>query len=432
MSNYYSNLHSTAWLLNSNNNYDFNNIFSSGTEILSSAVKTGTPSWSISSYQIPAYNYNFTTEVINTLNNRPKASSDFVTGKTTAKAGKVYVFGTNIGYNAKSCGLEYWPPGPECPVSKVNSVSFPLHPAPESSAGGCTAPYGGPVAWLVNGVALYGWSDATSYQNGNVWQDVAMSFEIYDMDPCYGHAAKEQYHHHSFSPCLAERLNDKGLKHSPIYGFSFDGYPIYGPYQSNGVLAVSCWQKRVYSDPRMGCPDGTRSCVLVDPVDYSKGTVAVAAGPSLTSTVKTQSGNTISSRSGIYKQDYYFNSTCSAAGKEHLNQFNGHTHDDLGFHYHLTIDSQGVAAFPFGPSLYFYGCTSGSICRTSTCASTTAKTPLVSTTGSSVSLIVMMITSLDPLLVAALTSVITLVMLFMLFKGKIAPSKESKEECCQI
>jgi len=60
--------------------------------------------------------------------------------------------------------------------------------------GGCTAPLVGPVAWLVNGVALYGWGDTTSYQNGDVWQNVAMSFEIYDMDPCYGHAANEQYH----------------------------------------------------------------------------------------------------------------------------------------------------------------------------------------------------------------------------------------------
>jgi len=139
MSSYFENLHATAWLLNSNNNNDYNSFFSSGTEIKSSG-KSGN-SWSISSNQIPTYNYNFTTAVINNLNNRPKASSDFVNGKTTAKAGEVYVFGSNIGYNTKSCRLEYWPPGPECPVSSANSVSFPLHPAPESSAGKFLFPY---------------------------------------------------------------------------------------------------------------------------------------------------------------------------------------------------------------------------------------------------------------------------------------------------
>jgi|APCry1669189070_1035195.scaffolds.fasta_scaffold246478_1 hypothetical protein len=53
---------------------------------------------------------------------------------------------------------------------------------------------GGPVAWLVNGVALYGWSDTLSFNNQGVWQNLAMSFEVYDLDPCYGHAAGTQYH----------------------------------------------------------------------------------------------------------------------------------------------------------------------------------------------------------------------------------------------
>ena len=61
-------------------------------------------------------------------------------------------------------------------------------------AAGCSVPMGGPVAWLVNGVALYGWSDTLSYSNQGVWQNLAMSFEQYDMDPCSGHAANGQYH----------------------------------------------------------------------------------------------------------------------------------------------------------------------------------------------------------------------------------------------
>jgi hypothetical protein len=47
---------------------------------------------------------------------------------------------------------------------------------------------------MVNGVALYGWSDTLSYKSQGVWQNLAMSFEVYDMDPCYGHAAGTQYH----------------------------------------------------------------------------------------------------------------------------------------------------------------------------------------------------------------------------------------------
>jgi hypothetical protein len=76
---------------------------------------------------------------------------------------------------------------------------------------------------------------------------------------------------HTYSPCLGERLGDDGSKHrfdsiflpatchllgddftccdtlpSPLHGFSFDGYPIYGPYHADGTLVVSCWQVRVH------------------------------------------------------------------------------------------------------------------------------------------------------------------------------------------
>ncbi len=30
---------------------------------------------------------------------------------------------------------------------------------------------------------------------------------------------------------------DEGEKHSPLIGFAFEGFPIYGPYESKGVMA---------------------------------------------------------------------------------------------------------------------------------------------------------------------------------------------------
>ena len=114
---------------------------------------------------------------------------------------------------------------------------------------------------------------------------------------------------HSYSPCLGERLGDGGSQHSPVYGFSTDGYPIYGPYQAAGVLAQSCWQKRNYSSPLVGCPGGARTCVLRNPLNYSQGVQNTSAGPSLTALVPTQSGNSILGSSGIYKQDYFYNSS---------------------------------------------------------------------------------------------------------------------------
>lgn len=115
---------------------------------------------------------------------------------------------------------------------------------------------------------------------------------------------------YSYSPCLASRLGDSGLAHSPVYGFSTDGYPIYGPFQASGVVAISCWQRRDYSSSSVvGCASGARTCILKNPLDFSQGKQTVSAGPSLSSTLSTSSGNVISSASGIYKQDYFYNAS---------------------------------------------------------------------------------------------------------------------------
>jgi hypothetical protein len=52
-----------------------------------------------------------------------------------------------------------------------------------------------------------------------------------------GHGSvSEIYHHHFYSPCLAEQAGDNFTGHSPLYAFAFDSYPIYGPYQDTGCV----------------------------------------------------------------------------------------------------------------------------------------------------------------------------------------------------
>lgn len=373
----YSCLHQQSWLLNTNG--DSNSYFTALTEMTSSSYISG--KWSTLTNRIPQYNHEFTSDEINALNSRPKAATDFVSGSTTANAGSTYEFGANIGYKTNSCARGYWPPGPVCPSSAVISNYWDLNPAPEAASGGCYTPKLGVIGRLVNGVSIYGSSDGHSYNNGNVWSNSAPEFEEYDMDICNGHAANGDYHHHHYPRCLAERLADDGSTHSPLYGWMSDSYPVYGPYQSAGVLAAPCWKKRDYSaSSATGCSDGTRSCQLNDPYDYTKGVSSVSAGPSLTSTVTTLSGNAISSASGIFFEDYYFDSACAAQGNQYLDSHNGHSHEPYGYHYHITIDSTEKALFPYFGGPKFYGCSSdGKCCNsrssmsctgTSTCSAT--------------------------------------------------------------
>lgn len=206
---------------------------------------------------------------------------------------------------------------------------------------------------MVNGTAIFNWGDGMSYGN-NQWYNLAPVAEQYDVDICGGHSADGMYHHHFYTSCLATLLEDDGDEHSPIYGFSADGYALYGPYESDGQLAISGWEKRDYgaSEPEGGCDTaGERTCVLVDEYDISQGVVpADADGPNIGENVSTLSGNTIPAADGYYYEDYYY-AKATVTGAM-LDENNGHDADDgKGYHYHITLtqDSDGTLSpsFPY-------------------------------------------------------------------------------------
>ena len=190
------------------------------------------------------------------------------------------------------------------------------------------------------------------YNNEGTWQNLAPIAELYDVDVCGGHAAGTDYHHHFYSACLADLLGDDGTKHSPLYGYAADGYPIYGPYEADGELAVSAWSLRDYSaSSETGCSDGERSCTLVDQHDISLGTEESNTGAGFDEEVTSLSSNTFIATNGYYYEDYYWNSDLTDLGGNYLDQHNGHTSDELGYHYHITLtkDEDGTVtpAFPY-------------------------------------------------------------------------------------
>eukprot|EP01041_Mallomonas_annulata_P004291 gene4291-8530_t len=228
----YSLLHKNSWRTNLNSNY--NSYFSSYTDILYSAYDSTTKTWKVTFNGIVDYTRNFSTSDINALNSRPKKSTDFNSGVTTAVAGKSYVWGADIGYKitGSGCSLKYWPPGPVCPISTSTTFYSTISPAPETGSTGCSLPSLGKAGYMVNGAAIFGFRDGFSYNNGGTWTNLAPEMEQYDMDVCNGHAAMGTYHHHHYPKCLGEKLGDTGsLSHSLIWGWALDGYPIYGPYQ---------------------------------------------------------------------------------------------------------------------------------------------------------------------------------------------------------
>ena len=43
--------------------------------------------------------------------------------------------------------------------------------------------------------------------------------------------------YHKYPSCVKSPFSDDGTQHSPIIGFAFDGFPLYGPYESDNVMA---------------------------------------------------------------------------------------------------------------------------------------------------------------------------------------------------
>lgn len=287
--------------------------------------------------------------------------------------GDVLDFGANIGLDTtgpdcgNTGGIGWWPPGPNCPQDQTVQAYFPNIPAQEP-VDTCYTKLD-TIGLLNNGVAVFNWSDGLGYLGGNDWNNLAAKFEVYDLDLCLGHAELNgKYHQHLNVPCLEEQMGETGTAHSLIYGYAADGYPLYGPWEANGVKAQSCWMARDYADQNpgtTGCDNvtyphdpaavpptfrtaGDRVCQLKDPYDWTAGTTAAATeGPLITDVVPTQSLHNITAVSGVYFEDYYYDAACT--GGEFLDEHNGHdTGDGRGYHYHLTD------TFPYniGPSFY--------------------------------------------------------------------------------
>ena len=318
-------------------------------------VKTGVPQYDV---VVSAGN-------IDEFNSRPRAATnDFISGETTLNIGDTVVFGQDVGYGGSlqticdtTGGYGYWPPGPDCASDTSSTQYYPSEPV-EELVTECSTGLND-IGTMINGASIFNWGDGMSYNNAGVFQNLAPLAEFYDVDICGGHAASGNYHHHGYTSCLANLVGDDGSDHSPIYGVMADGIALYGPYESNGVLAKSGWKIRDYTfGTDTGCSDGGRSCVMVDEFDVTQGTTdASSDGPAFTEEVESLSGNIFIAYNGYYYEDYYFGG--AAAIGEQLDEHNGHDNNDgRGYHYHITLDESGegglTPVFPFiiGPTFY--------------------------------------------------------------------------------
>ena len=146
-----------------------------------------------------------------------------------------------------------------CAPEKDYTTTYPLNPVNDTTGGhdttNCPASAGrwecvpdrGTVAMSVNGAPIFG------PEEGPGGDAVALHFDYFNEDRqpivlgwCTGHSAGQGgYHYHYDANCVywepepGETMEDydsskiKSDEHSPIIGWAFDGYPIYGMYGYN-------------------------------------------------------------------------------------------------------------------------------------------------------------------------------------------------------
>lgn len=317
------------------------------------------------------------------LKNTTTTGTYYVSGNSTAISNSILVNCQAVQYSANNVyvsttGVPAYPTGPFLDGNPSNATNqnaifkFPL--APVQNTGTATATTGGNIGVFINGVALFDYRDGVAWSSttntlcggpGNPpcaggpgasqdWNRDAILAEKPGFDCSKAHPAMGNYHHHQNPSAYKLDLNvisticnlydANGLysinasQHSPLIGYAYDGFPIYGAYayaNTNGTGAItrmkSSYQLRSITT-RTSSPTGA----------------TVSAGPAVSTTYPL----------GYFREDYEF--IAHPGQDDYLDIHNGRfcvtPEYPLGTYcYFATVDANWNSAYPYVVGPTFYG-----------------------------------------------------------------------------
>ncbi len=284
------------------------------------------------------------------------------------------------------------------PSNQNTMMRFPRTPKPAATK--VTNGLGALGLW-VNGVALFNPLDGASYdpatqreqmgrpgRGGDVglWVRNAVVVEQPTFDKSNAHQPPNgEYHYHDNPTALRFQLGDNitgdsnagyredtaKLHHSPILGWSFDGYPIYGPYGYSDPKNPQSAVRRIIAGYVIR--DGAHGTIdLRKEGRHSMAKWAAALHKVNTTLEANQYGPDVSSRYtlGRYVEDFDFlGDLGKTQGKDFdLDVYNGReciTPDfpNGTYAYFVTIDAEGNPAFPYVIGRQWYGEPNGGMVR---------------------------------------------------------------------
>ena len=256
-------------------------------------------------------------------------------------------------------------------LATSQNAIFKISLNPVQNTGNPTNTNGGNIGIFINGVALFDYRDGISWKNSTnslaggplggmgdgVWNRDAIPAEKLGFDCAKGHPAMGNYHHHqnpsafnldlTVISTICDIYAADGLYainssvHSPLIGYSYDGFPIYGAYGyantdgTGGITRIkSSYQLRNIS---------TRTT-------YSTG-ATVTAGPAVSSTFPL----------GYFREDYEY---IAQVGQDYLDEHNGRfcitpEYPNGIYCYFATVDANWNSAYPYVVGPTFYGTKTG-------------------------------------------------------------------------
>ena len=316
------------------------------------------------------------------LQNNTETGSYYISGNSTAINNNILVNCQQVEYSDNfvyitATGVPAYPTGPFLDGNPSNAqnqnniIKIPLFPIENTGAPDDTV--GGNIGVFVNGVALFDYRDGVAWNpdtnslcggpgnppcpggpNASMdWNRDAIPAEMAGFDCSKGHPAMGNYHHHQNPSAFKldlEIVSDicnlydaDGLYfidetiHSPLIGFAFDGFPIYGAYGyrnadgSGGLERIkSGYQLRDITE-RTHWADGTD----------------VDDGPDVNGTYFL----------GYFREDYEF---ISHSEEYYLDEHNGRfcvtpEYPAGTYAYFATVDENWNSAYPYAVGPSFYG-----------------------------------------------------------------------------
>ena len=316
------------------------------------------------------------------LQNNTETGSYYISGNSTVINNNILVNCQQVEYSDNfvyitATGVPAYPTGPFLDGNPSNAqnqnniIKIPLFPLENTGTPDDTV--GGNIGVFVNGVALFDYRDGVAWNpdtnslcggpgnppcpggpNASMdWNRDAIPAEMAGFDCSKGHPAMGNYHHHQNPSAFKldlEIVSDicnlydaDGLYfidetiHSPLIGFAFDGFPIYGAYGyrnadgSGGLERIkSGYQLRDITE-RTHWADGTD----------------VDDGPDVNGTYFL----------GYFREDYEF---ISHSEEYYLDEHNGRfcvtpEYPAGTYAYFATVDENWNSAYPYAVGPSFYG-----------------------------------------------------------------------------